>query len=322
MAISMTSRFACLLSARLTGLVLAGCFVVSLPLGGCDAFKKLGNTVKLSTPKPTSIDDGVPDSIADPHLQDQLLKVNVRGPGVLGNGKTIEADNPDGTPAATGAAAASGAAAAFGLLDELPATGGPDVPVHNAYVGVRGYDYKTIEQLPNRYTDPDGQTHFEHVPARIAFFLDAQVSVQGKNYQMLGLTRTPSEGLNSEVTVDVASTLVARELLRIWQMTDYNVSYADLSPQDFNPLLAVLRAVLRNGLPSDIPLDLTQVQPPSGKWSLQNDKQDSALVFLSKLAQRQTDVNDEVNRLYQAVNHIQCNCMDDSKVFTKRPDPL
>jgi hypothetical protein len=100
------------------------------------------------------------------------------------------------------------------------------------------------------------------------------------------------------------------------------VSYADLSPKDFNPLLATLRALLRNGLPADIPLDLTSVHMPDGKWSLAADKQDGAIAYLNQLALRQDAINKEVDRLYQAVNYSLCNCRDDSKKLVSRPDPF
>lgn len=308
-------------ASRPRRLALAGLLAVSLLGTGCNAFKKLTTTITTAS-KPTTTDDAPGNSaIADPHLEIQLLTVHAVAPAVLGDGTRIVGLRDDGTTGdetATSTAAATGAATHFGLLQASPS----ELPIKNSFIGVRGYDFKAIDQLPNRYTDEDGLTYFKYVPARIAFFLESQFQVNNKTYEMLGLTRTPEEGLNSDVTVDLASTLVARELLRIWQISGYTVSYKDLSPQDFNPLLAELRAVLRNGIPNDIPLDLTTVAPPTGKWSLDADKQDGALVFLSRLAQRQDAVNDEVNRIYQAANHSLCNCLDDSRVIIKRPDPI
>jgi hypothetical protein len=299
--------------ALVMGLTLAG-----PGLTGCDAIKKLFPGLKGTSAVPTPRPSGdEPTGIADAHTIIQLLTVHVQAPASLGDGTRIDASPQDGTvlePTSTAAASAK----PFGLLQTTAA----ELPVHNAFVGVRGYDLKAIPQLPNRYTDEDGLTYFKYVPARVAFFLEAEAVVKGKTVQLLGLTRTPEEGLNSEVTIDLASTLVARELLRIYQLTDYRVSYADLSPKDFNPLLATLRALLRNGIPADIPLDLTTVRMPDGKWSLAADKQDGAVAYLDKLAQRQDAINNEVDRLYQAVNYSLCNCRDDTKIRVTRPAPL
>jgi hypothetical protein len=297
--------------------VSAALLAAALTTSGCDALKAylpfLKTPLKTASAKPT--EEPNPNSI-DPHIMIQLLTVSARGPRALGNGTRIIAERQDGT---TRPDETSSPAAAFGLLQD--AADSAEVPVQDAFIGIRGYDLKAIPQLPNRYTDEEGLTYFKYVPARIAFFLEAEVVIKGKTYKLLGLTRTPDEGLNSDVTIDIASTLVARELLRIWQMTDYRVSYKDLSPKDFNPLLATLRALFRGGMP-DIPLDLSTVRMPDGEWSADKDREDSALVFLSKLAERQDQVNNEIDRIYQAVNYTLCQCRDDSKGTLKRPSPL
>ncbi|MDB5099318.1 MAG: hypothetical protein JWM80_3739 [Cyanobacteria bacterium RYN_339] len=298
-----------------------GLAVLAPGLTGCDALKKLipGLSSKASaTPAPRASEDAA-TSIADQHTFIQLLTVHVQAPAALGNGTRVEGSRQDGTASPEPAATNAATPRPFGLLQ---AAVSPELPVLNAFVGVRGYDLKAIQLLPNRYTDDDGMTYFKFVPARIAFFLEAEVVVKGKTVQLLGLTRTPEEGLNSDVTIDLASTLVARELLRIWQLTDYRVSYADLSPKDFNPLLATVRALLRNGLPADIPLDLTTVHMPAGKWDLDADKKDGAVAYLNQLALRQDAINKEVDRLYQAVNFSLCNCRDDTRKLVARPAPF
>jgi hypothetical protein len=315
------------LRSRGTRLLLASLVVASGILAGCDALKKIIPVLPASAPKATSPDDTPLGGIADPHLQIQLLTVHVQAPTALGASPLIIADQAgqiatdqtgSGAPSPAPTATPS-AIRAFGILQAAPPS---DLPVQNAFVGVHGFDFKVISQLTNKYTSADGVTYFKYVPARIAFFLDAEISIKGQIYHELGLTRTPGEGLNSDVTIDVASTLVARELLRIWQMTGYFVSYRDLSPKDFNPLLATLRAVLRGGVPTDLKLDLSTVNPPDGPWSLEADRQDGAIFFLSKLAQRQPAVNAEIDRLYEAANISLCNCRVPSKYTIKRPEPF
>jgi hypothetical protein len=308
-------------------MLLSVMMTATVVLTGCNSLKKYIPVFPSSVSKGTQTDDTPLGGISDPHLQIQLLTVHVQGPNALGNGTLIVADQagqsaPDATGTGTptpGPTATPSAIRAFGVLQAATT---PDLPIQNAFVGVHGYDFKVISQLSNRYTTADGTTYFKYVPARIAFFLDAEISVKGQIYHELGLTRTPEEGLNSDVTIDVASTLVARELLRIWQMTGYFVSYKDLSAKDFNPLLATLRSVLRAGIPADLKLDLSTVNPPSGVWSIESDRQDGALVFLSQLAQRQPAVNAEIDRIYEAANISLCNCRDTSKYSIKRPDPL
>lgn len=293
----------------------AAAITLVLPsIAGCDAIKKLlPGTSKVSsvTTTPTAAPDEY--GAQEAHFTINLLTVHVRGPVKLGNGTRIVGTTQDGILSPD--AGATGAKA-FGILQNATAV---DLPVQNALVGIRGYDAKTIPQLTDRYTDEEGVTYFRYVPSRVAFFLEASTIVNGKAIELLGLTRTPDEGVNSEVTVDIASTLVARELLRAWQITGYQVSYKDLSQKDFYPLLATLRSVFRNGFPSDIPLDLSTVSIPDGDWSLEADRQDGAVVFLDKLAQRNDAVRYEVGRLYKAVNFALCNCVNDTKIGVRRP---
>jgi hypothetical protein len=196
-----------------------------------------------------------------------------------------------------------------------------EVPVNLGLVSVRGYDLRTIPELPSLYTS-DGDFYFTNVPSKIAFFLEANVETRERSFQLLGLTRTEETGKITKVRIDVASTLVARELMRMWQISGYRVSFKDLDPRDFNPLLLRLRKHIQNGLPAGVFFDPSKVAAPDGDWSFEKDKKDSALVALDQIASREEVISREIDRLYLAVNYSITHVRDTSRVVIPRPPSL
>lgn len=177
---------------------------------------------------------------------------------------------------------------------EIPAfrvlTNGARKPLQNAAITLKGYDFKVTPLVGTKVSDKDGKFKFRAVPSRVAFFLDSSYAMGGQTYQMFGLVRTKDATEVTTVEIDVASTLVARFLLRLMQraqtpnLVNKPIDFRDLSPKDYNPLLNDLRDLLAGGLPTGMDLDLTRVSQPSGDWTQEKDDADSAVVLLDKLA--------------------------------------
>lgn len=204
-----------------------------------------------------------------------------------------------------------------------PTTSKAERVVQNALVSVRGYDLRTIPELPSLYTNGDGGFYFKNVPSKIAFFLEAGVETRERSFQLLGLTRTEDTGKVTKVKIDIASTMVARELMRMWQISGYRVSFKDLDPRDFNPLLQRVRKKIENGLPAGVFFDPTKVTTPDGgDWSAAKDATDSAIVALDKIAAQDEAISREIDRLYLAVNFTITRVRDASRVVIPRPPSI
>lgn len=254
----------------------------------------------------------------------QTIDGTMIAPAALGNGTRVvgeedtggvDIDVGDGTatdtaPAtddadATDAAAATDEADASATYRVLQTTAF-ELPVEKALVSVKSYQFKIIDQFLTKPTDEEGKFFFAKVPAKNAFFLDASFVIGGKKHQMYGITRTGELGQRTSVTVDVASTLTARLLMRIWQQGNYFFDFRDLSPKDFNPLLLNLRNILRGGLPAGVSLDLTKVSAPVEPWDNNAvplvDADDSAIVALDRIAAQYTQIDRDIDRIYRAAN--------------------
>lgn len=244
----------------------------------------------------------------------QLIDGKVLAPSALANGQ----------PSIVGLTIdeAEAGRATYNLPYVLKQVTAPELPVENALVSVRGYDLKTIPELPSKYSLKGGSFYFANVPSRIAFFLEAQIETRERSYQLLGLTRTEDPGERTNVTIDMASSMVARELLRMWQLSGYRVSFKDLDPRDFNPLLIRLRKRLASGLPPGVTFDPSKVTMPSGDWSFAEDKKDSALLALDRISRSEDAISREIDRLYLAVNFTITRVRDTSRTVIPRPPSL
>lgn len=301
--------------ARSLHVLLSGLIGASCLLTGCPEAERRNVT-------PSAI-----SQLPEVELNTQRINGLIVGPAALGNGTRIpgsedndgafgevdlgipgdgdatgEADATDEADATGEADASSGS---FRVLQTTPA----ELPVENATVSVKSYDWKAVNQLVTKRSDEDGQFFFNYVPAKVAFFLEGVYTVGDKKYYMLGLTRTGDIGETTEVKIDVPSTLVSRLLLRIWHISNRFVDFKELSPKDFNPLLLNLRKELSGGLPSGVTLDLSKVSQPVGEFKYDeqgqpNDKSDSALKCLDQLAARYEMIDRDVDRLYKAMNKI------------------
>ncbi len=248
----------------------------------------------------------------------QLIEGSVAAPASLANG----ADTIVGLTIDEAEEEAAKYRVPMFTLAQAPAPTKAEKVVQNALVSVRGYDMRTIPELPSLYTNPDGGFYFTNVPSKIAFFLEANIETRERTLQLLGLTRTEDTGKITKVKIDVASTLVARELMRMWQISGYRVSFKDLDPRDFNPLLLRLRKHLENGLPAGVFFDPSKVTTPDGDWSAEKDLKDSALVALDKIAAKEDLISREIDRLYLAVNFTITRVRDASRVVIPRPPSL
>jgi hypothetical protein len=77
------------------------------------------------------------------------------------------------------------------------------------------------------YTDADGRFRLQGIDAFEAPFLEIRALIGGKTLRLFGFTRTRGRR-EDEIVVDVASTLVVREILRFWQRSDYTVSFRQI----------------------------------------------------------------------------------------------
>jgi hypothetical protein len=314
--------------AILTPLI-AGCALLASPLlAGCPALSGIQLPgLPMATPKPKGATETTSDVVINaPDASSLLIKGTIKGPAALGDGTKIAAteDDSGGVPGfdASASGDASGAAGYQVFRGSLLATNAVELPIQNAMITVKGYDFKIIPQLLAKPSDENGEFYFRYVPARISFFLDAQFAVNGKSYRMLGLTRTQEPGTLTQVTVDMATTLTARELLRIWQLSDYRIEYKDLSPKDFNPLVLALRQELKNGMPAGLMKAedvLAGVKQPDGKWAIESDREDAGVVTLDALARRSTTVSREIERLYKAANYLLSHDLGAKDQVTRPP---
>lgn len=291
--------------------------VAALAGTGCPSVAPVG--VAGSLPPDQAADTRLRGSSSEGRVKDtmifQLIEGLVAAPAALANG----ADKLVGlTIDQSEAEAAKYRMPRFTLAQAQAATAAEKV-VQNALISVRGYDMRTIPELPSLYSDENGGFYFANVPSKIAFFLEASIETRERTIQLLGLTRTEDTGKVTKVKIDVASTLVARELMRMWQISGYRVSFKDLDPRDFNPLLLRLRKALEGGLPSGVFFDPSKVTTPDGDWSAAKDANDSALVALDKIAARDEAISREIDRLYLAVNYTITRVRDASRVVIRRP---
>lgn len=311
--------------ARSIHLLLSGLVGASCLLAGCPEQAK-----KVTTP--TAI-----TQLPEPDLNTQRINGTIVGPAALGDGTRITGSeendgafgdidlDPEATEeaeateeetateeaaasdaTATDEAAASDAEASTGTY-RLLQTPGVELPVENAFISIKSYQWKAVNQLLTKRSDEDGKFYFNYVPAKVAFFIEGIFTVGDKKYYMLGLTRTGDIGETTAVKIDVASTMVARLLLRVWHISNRFIDFKELSPKDYNPLVMNLRKELENGMPDGITIDLSKVSQPVGEFTydangLPSDKDDSALQALDKLSARNEMIDRDVDRIYRAIN--------------------
>ena len=278
------------LSGAFRARFLVGGFLgLSLLQTGC-----LPNPVSVSA-NPTPLATPVPQE-AQIRSQDfnQLgVEGTILGPSSLGDGTRVTADSPDlATPID---------------LYRVAQAFDKELPLKNAVITLKGYDWTVVPNLPAKVSDEKGKFTFVYVPARVAFFMDATYSHGGQHYQMFGLVRTLEASEVTVTTVDIASTLVSRLLLRLMQYAahpegiNHPIDFKKISPKDYNPLLHTLRDKLRGGAPGGLSIDLTSVRVPTGTWSLEADKADSAVVFLDRLAAQDPVISFQIDQLCEAV---------------------
>lgn len=271
---------------------------------------------------------GSSDGVVSKNQIFQLIDGIVAAPATLANGADkivgLTIDQSEAEAAARGyRMPAFTVAQATATPAPAPSASGAERVVQNALVSVRGYDLRTIPELPSLYTNADGGFYFKNVPSKIAFFLEAGVETRERSFQLLGLTRTEDTGKVTKVKIDIASTMVARELMRMWQISGYRVSFKDLDPRDFNPLLLRVRKKIENGLPAGVFFDPTKVTTPDGgDWSPAKDATDSAIVALDKIAAQDEAISREIDRLYLAVNYTITRVRDASRVVIPRPPSM
>lgn len=309
-----------------TGLALAS--VATMTLAGCPAVPGPSSASDIPNIRVNKNGDSGVTSIAQT-IGLQYIDGTLTAPAALGSGGKIVGDEElgditldiddnateaedateaagateaaDATESATATESASGTAA-YRVLQSSPA----ELPVENAFVTVKSFEFKIIDQFLTKQTDDEGKFYFERVPIKTAFFLEAQFSKGGKRHQLFGLTRTGEFGARTALTMDVASTLTARVMMRMWQQGNFFFDFEKVSPKDYMPLLLNLRNVLRGGLPAGVTLDLTKVSLPVEQWDDKAtplvDADDSAVVALDKIAAQYSQIDRDIDRLYKAVN--------------------
>lgn len=214
-----------------------------------------------------------------PDAAGMLLEGRIEGPAALGDGTRIVEE---------------GYTRPFRVLQSAPW-----LPVEHAALFMRSARYEEFP-YPGQYSDAEGRFAFPYAPPREAVFISAHIKAKGAIHRFLAFTRTGEVSEKRAVTVDAASTLVARQMLRLWQLRGYVLDLKSIAREDVAPLEEVLREQIRGGLPTGIELDLTRVKAPEGTWSLDQDRADSALVALDRLAAQSTSTRQELDRLYKA----------------------
>jgi hypothetical protein len=216
-----------------------------------------------------------------------------------------------------------------GLYKLLQVPGGRKA-VENAVVTLKGYDWKVVPLLGTKTSSPEGKFKFRQVPARVAFFLDVTYLVGGRTYRQFGLVRTGIPGDSTVVEVDLASTLLSRYLLRLMQycgtpnIANHPIDFRDLDVRDYKPMLDDLRAMLGNGMPNNIPCDLSRVGQPDGDWTLEKDKQDAAVVALDQLRAYDRSITpaDRTSQLEYDVKRLADAVATNAKLFESPGKPL
>lgn len=168
------------------------------------------------------------------------------------------------------------------------------------------------------YTDADGRFRLQGIDAFEAPFLEIRALIGGKTLRLFGFTRTGGSR-DDEIVIDVASTLVVREILRFWQRSDYTVSFRQIKPADVEPLLFRLRRLFQEGLPARVSEDIMEVNRPRGPWSADSDRRDGALRMLDEIANREPDISKEIDRLYTACNYLLTGLRDPKRTTVPRP---
>lgn len=273
-----------------SSLLAAGCLPNAVPVavvGGT------GQSTSVSTPPPS---EGL-------IIRPDLLKLNINGTiygmADMSADAVIKADTPD----LSAGIDLGGTLSGFRVQQAT----GPRKLVENAAITLKGYDWKIIPMLPTKVSDGEGKFKFRSVPAKVAFFLDATYTLGGKTYRSFGLVRTKDGTEDTNVELDLASTLVSRYLLRLMQYAitpstlNKPIDFKDLSAKEYTPLLADLRDLLAGGLPQGFQaIDMSKVNQPGGYWTLAKDKEDPAVVLLDRLT-AYPQIEFDVQRLTDAI---------------------
>jgi hypothetical protein len=192
-------------------------------------------------------------------------------------------------------------------------------PVQNALVTPRGADLKLVGATSGAYSDAAGRFRLPGVGALPCVFLEVRTRAAGRNVRAFAWARPREAQLGGGVTVDLAATLVARELLRFWQRAGREVNFASLATADVEPLLLRVRRALSAGLPAGLAFDPGSVTMPSDAWSAQADAADGALVLLDALAAREPLIDREVDRLWLGCNAVLTGRRDPDQLAVFRP---
>ncbi|MEB3220783.1 MAG: hypothetical protein VKS61_01770 [Candidatus Sericytochromatia bacterium] len=244
---------------------------------------------------------------APPRAAVAILEGRVFGPAALANGAPVivgeRFDLSEPSPAAR--------------LRLLQATF--EKPVQNALVAPRGPDLKLVSATLGTYSDAEGRFRLPGVSTLACVFLEVRTRAAGRNVRALAWAR-PREALQAGgVPVDLASTLVARELLRFWQRAGRNITFAQLATADVEPLLLRVRRALSGGLPAGLSFDPGSVQLPTEAWSAEADAADGALVLLDGLAKQDPLIEREVDRLWLGCNAVVTGRRDPDRPVVFRP---
>ncbi|MEB3195732.1 MAG: hypothetical protein VKP62_00870 [Candidatus Sericytochromatia bacterium] len=187
-------------------------------------------------------------------------------------------------------------------------------PLQDALVSPLGPDFNWAGGNPGAYTDEAGRFSLRFVSPSTTPFLDVRAHVGGRTFRMFGWTRS-REG----VTVDLASTLVVREVLRFRQRSENLATFNAIRDGDVEPLLLRLRRLLEGGLPAGLSFDPYSVSVPLGDWTQEGDRADGALRLLDELARRDANVSRDIDRLYMACNVQFTGMRDTARLAVSRP---
>lgn len=193
-----------------------------------------------------------------------------------------------------------------------------EVPLRSALVVPLGPAVSWTGGPTGTYSDTEGRFRLANVTVTTAPFLEVRAPIRGKQMRLFGVTRT-REAVDGGLKVDLASTLVVREILRFWQRSNYEVTFLRLQAADVEPLLLRLRRLFQDGLPATVMEDVFEVNLPRGPWTPGGDLGDGAVRMLDDIARRDPDVSKEIDRLYTACNALLTGVRDPRRPQVTRP---
>ncbi|MEB3330168.1 MAG: hypothetical protein VKQ33_13135 [Candidatus Sericytochromatia bacterium] len=192
-------------------------------------------------------------------------------------------------------------------------------PVQNALVTPRGPDLKLLGATTGAYSDAEGRFRLPGVGPLPCVFLEVRTRAAGRSVRAFAWARPREAQQAGGVTVDLAATLVARELLRFWQRAGQQVNFAALATADVEPLLLRVRRALAAGLPAGLAFDPSSVTMPAEAWSAQADAADGALALLDGLAASEPLIDREIDRLWLGCNAVLTGRRDPEQLAVVRP---